>query len=177
MTEVNQLNPEDLSVDEINEILDSDEYTLDTLTLIVLTDRLKQLENQTMNEIQDLKKRQEQVRFLHKLLQKINAATNDKGEINLEDNPELQEMLDKAEEMGIEFTIKNGKFNTDQRDYLVENIRMKIDDFNVQNDMQLQTISRLTNERYEMYQMARSILKPLHEDRIQKARAMAGRGG
>jgi hypothetical protein len=40
--------------------------------------------------------------------------------------------------------------------------------------MQIQTISRFTNERYETYQMARSILRPLHEDKQRKAREISG---
>jgi len=75
----------------------------------------------------------------------------------------------------METAVKDDKFkyNKDERDRLVENIRMTIEDLNVKNDMQLQTITRLTNERYESYQMARSILKPLHDDKINKAHAMA----
>ena len=52
---------------------------------------------------------------------------------------------------------------------------MHIEDLNTQNDMQLQTVTQLTNERYETYQMARAIMKPLDEDKKQKARSVAGR--
>ena len=70
----------------------------------------------------------------------------------------------------------NISFSREERDGSVENIRITADDINVMNDMQLQTISRLTNERYESYQMARSILKPLHDDKLRKAREISGKG-
>jgi len=67
------------------------------------------------------------------------------------------------------------KYSREERERLVENIRMACDDLNMENDMQIQTVTRLTNERYEAFQLARSIMKPLHEDKINKARALAGR--
>ncbi len=61
------------------------------------------------------------------------------------------------------------------RELLIENIRTSIDDYNTENDLQLQMITRYTNERYETFQMVRSIMKPLHEDKVNKARSAAGR--
>jgi hypothetical protein len=152
-----------------------DDLSLESLVLLINTDRLKYLKDKTAEEFRTLQERQEKVRELHKLLKQINASTSDKGELDLSKNSELLEFLKKAKNHGIPCDGDKKKYNKDDRDRLVENIKMSIEDYNVQNDMQLQTISRLTNERYETYQMARSILKPLHEDKQNKARAMAGR--
>jgi hypothetical protein len=84
-------------------------------------------------------------------------------------------MLKQAKEYGVDLKDDKFKFNKEERERLIENIRLTIDDCNVLNDMQLQTITRLTTERYESYQLARSIMKPLHEDKTNKARAIAGR--
>ncbi len=165
----------------INEVETTDapsNLSIESLALLITTERLDQLEKKTMEEFKELKERQDAVRALHKLLKEINANTNQKGELDASNKEELQKLLDEAKEKyGIEFKNKDGKykFTKDDRDRLVENVKMSVDDLNVQNEMQLQTITRLTNERYESYQMARTILKPLHDDKVQKARAIAGR--
>lgn len=153
---------------------DPNNLSLDALILLINAERLKLLQEKTNAEFSELKKRQEKVAELHKILKAINAATNSKGELDISKNPELKEMLKKAKELGVDVKDDKTSYNKDQRDRLVENIRMTVEDLNVQNDMQLQTISRLTNERYESYQMARSILKPLNDAKTSHAKAMRG---
>lgn len=152
---------------------DPNHLSLESLALLINTDRLKFLENKITSEFLELKKRQDQVNFLHKLIKTINIATV-KDELDFTNNQEIKDLIKIAKEYGVE--IKDGKFKytKDERDRLIENIRITSDDFNVLNDMQLQSITRLTNERYESYQLARSIMKPLHDDKINKTRAMAG---
>lgn len=149
--------------------------SIEALILLINTERLKYLKDSTTKELSELKARQQKVKDLHSLLRSINTATDTKGKLDCTDNQEIKDLFLKAKEYGID--IKDGKFkySKEERDRLVENIRIAADDLNVENDMQLQTVSRLTNERYETYQMARSILKPLHEDKQRKAREMSGR--
>ncbi|MFQ5729195.1 MAG: hypothetical protein ACE5GN_02400, partial [Waddliaceae bacterium] len=130
----------------------------------------------TDKELKELKERQAKVAELHKVLKAINAATDANGKIDCSKNDELKKLLKKAKELGADVKDDKFKYNKEERDRLVENVRMSIEDLNVQNDMQLQTVSRLTNERYESYQMARSILKPLHEAKISHARGIKGGG-
>lgn len=148
--------------------------SLEALALLINTERLKRLENKITNEFIELKKRQDQVSFLHKLIKAINAGTSD-DKFDCSDNAEMQSLLSKAKEHGVD--LQEGKFiyTKDERDRLIDNIRLTAEDFNVLNDMQLQMITRLTTERYESYQLARSIMKPLHEDKVNKARAAAGK--
>lgn len=153
---------------------DPNDLSLEALALLINTDRLKHLERKITNEFVELKKRQDQVNFLHKLIKTINIATvND--ELDFSNNQELKDLVAKAKEYGVE--VKDGKFkyNKEERERFIENIRITAEDFNVLNDMQLQSITRLTNERYESYQLARSIMKPMHDDKVNKARAIAGR--
>lgn len=153
---------------------DYDSLSLESLALLINTERLKRLENSIVNQFVELKKRQDQVIFLHKLIKTINIATEN-GAFDCSNNPDLQKLMSKAQEHGVD--IKDGKFKytSDERERLIDNIRMTADDYNVLNDMQLQTVTRLTNERYESYQLARSIMKPLDDDKKNKARAIAGR--
>jgi hypothetical protein len=159
---------------EINPDL-PDQMSLETLVLLINTERLKNLQDSTANEFKELKERQDKVRKLHELLQNINRETSEKGELSLKNKTELIDGMKQLKDHGISLKDDKLSYSRDERERLIENIKMTIEDLNVQNDMQLQKITRLTNERYESYQMARSILKPLHDDKHNKARAMSGR--
>lgn len=148
--------------------------SLEALVLLINSERLKRLENKITSEFIELKKRQDEVTFLHKLIKTINAATTNE-EFDCSNNQELKDLMTKAKEYGVDLKEGKFKYNKEERERLIENIRITADDNNVLNDMQLQTITRLTTERYESYQLARSIMKPLHEDKTNKARAIAGR--
>ena len=153
---------------------DSTELSLEALVLLINSERLKNLESKIATEFLELKKRQDEVSFLHKLIKMINTATT-KDELDCTNNQELKDMLAKAKEYGVDLKEDKFKYNKEERERLIENIRITSDDNNVLNDMQLQTITRLTTERYESYQLARSIMRPLHEDKVNKARAISGR--
>lgn len=159
-------------VDEATSI-DPKDISLEALILLINSERLHTLEDQIHKEFQELKPRQDQVAFLHKLLKAINSSTNDKGGLDWSKNDELLELMDKAREMGVDIPEGKKKFNQDERERLVDNVKMTVEDLNVQNDMQLQNITRLNNERFESYQLARAIMKPLHDVKIQSARAFA----
>jgi len=159
--------------DKLKELKD---LPLEALILLINTERLQHLQDKTQELLTELKGRQDQVTLLHKLLKAINAATNaEDGKLNLKENQEVTELLAQTKDLGINAGSSEGELSKEERERLIENIRMTVDDLNVQNDMQLQSVTRLTNERYESYQMARAILKPLHDDKVNKARAIAGR--
>lgn len=164
--------------DAVNETsngqINSSNYSLETMVLLINADRLKRLETKVTNEFIELKKRQDNVTFLHKLIKGINAATVD-DEFDCNNHQDLKDLLAKAKEHGVDINLDKSHYNKQERDRLIENIRITADDFNIINDMQLQTITRLTTERYESYQLARSIIKPHHEDKVNKARAIAGK--
>lgn len=180
----------DLQVGEVLKATskDLDNLSIDWLVHEILTSRIAALQEETTKEIKELKERQREVNELHDLIAKINKMTEKDGKVKMDD--ELREMLEKAitnpansealnelkiDKDSIKFIKTGDKYSTDDRQRLIENIRMHIEDLNTQNDMQLQTVTKLTNERYETYQMARAIMKPLDEDKKQKARAIAGR--
>lgn len=153
----------------------SGELSIEQLALLISTDRIRILEDKVQDEYKLLRERQEKVRALNKLLKLLNRITNAEGEIEIKDDPEILEFLQKAQELGADVDPSKTKYNSHERELLIENLRTTIDDYNTENDLQLQIITRLTNERYETYQMVRSILKPLHEDKVNKARSASGR--
>lgn len=154
---------------------DPKDLSLQALVLLLTTDRLHKLEDDSRKQLDELRTRQQKVSFLHKLIKTVNSGTNTKGEFDMSPYPDLKEMLIKAKEIGVELDEEKLVYNSQERDRFLENIRMTVEDLNVQNEMQLQMITRMTNERYESYQMARFILKPLHDDKMNKARAIGGR--
>ncbi len=150
------------------------EHNVETLALLVGAERLKFLEQKITKEFQELKARQEQVSSHNKLIKSINAAQHE-GELDLTNNDELRAKLVKANELGVEINLDKMRYTKEDLERLNENIRLTVDDLNVMNEMQLQTVNRLLTERYETYQIMRNIVKPLHEDKISKARAAGGR--
>ncbi len=144
---------------------------LETMALLIHSHRLNSLENKLKSEYAELKERQGKVTYLHKLIKSINAVTVN-NEFDCSARPELKEMLAKAAEYGVEIKPGQSKFNSEERKLLIENINMTCEDYNILNDMQLQTVNRLHTERTESFQLARAIMKPLHDDKINKARAI-----
>lgn len=149
--------------------------SLQSLILLVNAERLRFLHDKTHQEFAQLKERQQQVSTLHKLQKGINNAISAKGDFDCSSNKELQDLLKEAKNLGVETVDGKFKYTAEEKERLIENIRMTVEDLNVQNDMQMQTITNLNNERYESYQLARTIIKPLHDDKLNKARAIAGR--
>lgn len=183
----------DQYMDPIGQIIEVDKViektpTVDSLVMDILSTRLNKLHVDTKKELEALKERQKEVEKLHDLIAKINSLTDKEGIVKVDD--ELYDMLQDAikstsysEEVNdIKISgdnlkiLKSGEtYQPEDRQRLTENLRMHIEDLNTQNDMQLQTVTQLTNERYETYQMARAVLKPLDEDKKRKAQGIAGR--
>lgn len=145
--------------------------SLEALVLLLNTERLAKLKESTKKELEELRKRQADVKKLHEAMQAFNTATDDKGQLII--SPELMQHIKNVKELDIDVKDNKPLYSKDERDRLVENIRLAVDDLNVDNDLQIQTISRLTNERYESYQMARSILKPLSDAKQRMAREIS----
>jgi hypothetical protein len=153
--------------------------------------KLNQQEDILTDEFGKIKAGQNRARELNKLMQKINLATVN-GELHIKDNKELMDMLASVSKPapsttieknrgqdpdfnGIELDPKKTDYKKDELDRLLDNIRMEVDDLNVVNEMQLQNLNRLVTHYHEIYQMMKSIMKPLHDDKINKARSIAGR--
>lgn len=171
------------SIENINEVLASEgpsgpELSLEDAIKLLNTERLSYLRDETTNKISQLQKMQQSVEVLQTLLQRINAITDKDGKVNFSKDtgePKIEELIKQAKDLGVKWDKTDTKLSREEKDQLVSNVRLTIDNLNVKNDMALQEITRLTNERYESYQIARSMLKPL--DDVKKSMARAARGG
>ncbi len=149
---------------------DNNKPSLESLVGLILTRRLSDIANESQTKIKELQDRQKIVRDLHDVMRAVNAY--DQGDIDLSKDQKLKDLLKRAKELGVDIKEGKTKYTVEERARLIDNLRMTVEDYNMQNDLQLQALTRLTSEIYESYQLAKSILKPLHDDKINKARAM-----
>lgn len=157
-----------------NEELDTSNMSLESLILLINAERLRYLQETTTQKFQDLREKQKKVADIHNIMKAINSATTENGELHIKDNAALQDLLKTASDLGIEIKADKHSYNAIERDHLMENFRMSVEDLNVDNELMIQEISRLTNERYESYQLAKTCLKPLQDAKHSYARAMRG---
>lgn len=166
---------DDEAVESLSQLAQGDDprkLSVESLALITATQGVKKLEDKMKTEFMELKERQGQVRLMHQLQKQINANSTDGEGFDWSENEELQALINEVRELGVAIPGEedNFVFTEEDKRALMDNLKMTVDDLQILNDLQLQKISSLTNRRYEFYQMARSILRPLHEDKINKAR-------
>lgn len=134
--------------------------SLEALIYLVNAERLMYLQQKSEKEFSELKDRQDAVAKLHKLLQKIHAAISDSGE--LKPDAELKELLKAAKDLGVDVPDKD-TFTKTSREALENDIQRATEDLNVQNEMQLQKVNRIMDERQQSYQQALRMMKVLHD--------------
>lgn len=151
--------------------------TLEQLVVLVNTERVRSLEAKSKNELHTLKERYGQVRTLNDLRKRINNALSagPTAGLNLTSEPEVKALLEKAKTMGVPVIEGKMQYSKEEAERLLENVKMTIDDMNVLNDLQMQQISRLQNEHHESFQLAMSIMKPIHQAKMSSIRAGGGK--
>lgn len=162
--------------------------SLHTELKLTFTQKLDAQQESLKAEFGKLKAGQNRTREFNVLIKSINQATV-KGELHCKDNADLLAKLAAASKavpgttvpnqqepdlQGIELNPSKTDYDKDELDRLLDNIRRSIDDLNVINEMQLQNLNRMVTHYHEIYQMMKNTMKPLHEDKIAKARAIAG---
>ena len=156
------------------EEIDVNSITIQQLMLLLSNERVEDSRIGSERELRELIERQKVVAELHKVLSGINSETTKEGTLQVKEGTTLHALLKKAEELGVSLQKTEGSFERDERERLVQNLRLTIEDLNTRNEMQLQKVTKFTNERYEAYQMARSILKGPDEANKSSARKIAG---
>ncbi len=110
------------------------------------------------------------------LIESLEKATNIDDKTILKqvtDIHELRERLKEAKDkFGIDFKLKDdGKYDRDERTALMTAAENRVKDYNLDNDMNMHDLQRFYQERLEILQMARGLLKTLHDDKVHKARS------
>lgn len=181
---VNGVNSNDSvgEVDSVNKM----NASIDSLIRDILTSSVDKLMENKKKELDEVLERQLAVKQFHDLMAKINKLTDKDGKVKVDE--ELERMLynalknnecseaDNAYRMSdLKFLEKGKEYKTEERQRLLENIRMHVEDLTTQNDMQMNKVTHLTNQTYEIYQSMRSIPKPGEEAKRSMIRNVAGR--
>ncbi len=113
------------------------------------------------------------------VLEKINNELGDeKPNYDIKPGSLLGDLLFEAGVRGLAEDLKIVMpmlYQAPEADRMVENLRMTADAFNVQNDLDMQEVGKLNNERHELYQVSRMIFKTIHEAITGMARSVSGR--
>ncbi len=170
---------ENVEAEKIDKIEDKENikpsYSLETLALLVNKQRVDQLEDKLRTNFKDLKKRQEEIKGLQSLIRALNRATDDDEKLDFTENAELKELYI-AMDKRFELSLPQGtKFAGAARERVIDNIKMAVDERNLENDLLMNTIQQLNNERNESFQMANKIIKTLNDAKMRVTQALAGR--
>ena len=122
----------------------------------------------------EVSQRHEKMRAINELITEINNATTDNNSLDMTDNEELQEKYNAVVNLGVKLPAGQFKFNSIQRDRLVENLHLTADSWDKENKSQTQKIEILIKE-LDRYMM---VLKEIDRDEKQikqgMTRGMAG---
>ncbi len=113
---------------------------------------------------------------LYTAIRDLTGIKDDEIWNKVQDIREIRTRLQEAKDVyHIEFKWPVGEYSREEREALVTAIDSTCKDFNLQNDMQMHDLNRGYQERLEILQMARSLIKTLHDDKVHKARSSSGR--
>jgi|GEM_PF-3133367 len=158
-----------------NKKTEKSSYSLETLTLLVNKERVDHLENKLKTNFKDLRKRHEEIKALQSLIRALNAATDENEKLDLTNKPELKELY---QQVGEKFDLslpKKDKFTGFERERMIENIKMAVNEANLDNDLLMNLVQQLNSERNESFQLALKILKTLNDIKTRQTQAIAGR--
>ncbi len=149
---------------------DPNELTLEECIKLVTYSRADYLSEKEKNELSQLLDRIKKIEELNKILSAINSATNESGELDISNNEELKNQLERAKELGCDITEGKEKFNSNERERLVKNISSVKENFDNENRRQEMVISRLQKDIYLTYEMAITSSKRLNDAKSTIAR-------
>jgi hypothetical protein len=96
--------------------------------------------------------------WIYNLIGILQAAMNDKGELDLRKNPEIQAILLEAKKTyGLSLKENVWNFNTLQAKHLIENIELKCRQISTENDLMMRELEKLHRDRGELVTMFNDI--------------------
>lgn len=123
-----------------------DKLSIQQMVRLLHASRIDHLKIKIGNETKDVHEAKDKLEVLHKLLQKINILTDDKGGLDVTDNAEFLALLEEAKELGVELDPAKVKYTPQERIALRENISLVTDELDLNINMQVDRIRRLQQE-------------------------------
>lgn len=161
---------------------DSKGLTVKQLALLIVHHKLDHLKLSYLQKMLEWKENRAKIQDYTVVLSLINARVKD-GKLQLEPSDSKEEFkynlraqLEQLVKDGLILNIPaDGLFDAQAREGLVTNLKGMLDGFNLNNNIVIEDLQQIMNERYEAYQYARGIMKPENDAGTQVARNIAGR--
>ncbi len=118
----------------------------------------------------------EEVQQLLDAVRGITGITSAEEWTKVSDIIEIKRRLQEAKDLyHMDFKWPAEEFSKEEREALTSALDTSCKDCNLQNDMQMHDLNRAYQERLEILQMARGIIKALHDDKVHKSRSAGQR--
>lgn len=174
-----------------------DNLSIQQILKLMILEKAHEVRKSMVEQAKELRERQVRIHFLHTLSQKLTQAIKD-GAIdfgeeyeqvlaaeqaktqeekdeenkNPSDLTALQLLIRAKNDFGYDLQLEK-EYDKEYVPKLLDSVRTICDDLNMQNNLQSQDLSQLVNERYEIFQLARSMTKVIDELMKRMAQGMA----
>lgn len=142
---------------------------------------LNRIKHKSIDVHKEIGVKQRTANFLSRFISALQASSDEKGDVDLEKVPEIQEWIDAAKQLGVPFDqfgikldSKKKKLSFQERMVTVDAIKARIEDLNTEVQLELQRVYNLQTEMHEAYQWMRSHAKILHEIKMKPLREIRG---
>lgn len=121
---------------------------------------VRALKEKVNNEIASLRERQEKIKYIHEVMQDINNAMDDKGNLDITNNPELQQKFKDLQELGVKVPDKL-VFNVAESKRIQENLQYKADDLGNEDSTQMRKIQNYYTESEQSIMIAKQAMSSM----------------
>lgn len=118
------------------------------------------IKDKLAKEAAQLKERQQKIKFIHEIMQDINNAMDDEGNVDLNKHPELKQKLQAAEEHGVKMPGKD-KLNGHESRRLLDNLNYTVDDWSREDATQMRKMQNLYMESEQSIMIAKHTMSSM----------------
>jgi hypothetical protein len=123
----------------------------------------------------EINQRQDKMRLINDIIAEINNLTDEKNGLDISQNAELLEKLQLARELGVKIKEGQLKFNSFERDRLIENLHLAGDSWDKENRHHTQKMEIHVKELDRIMMMLKDVDKK--EDQAKRPMLSGMRGG
>ncbi len=151
---------------ELNAALSGENTSMVAYGLLTFTRQAAKIKDKVAEKGAEISQYQDKIKHIHDILQLINKYSTEAG-LDISQHPDIQEKLEVAKKLGVEFDEKKLKFSPEDRDFLKESLQLTESEFSNHNRMETQKMQMLIQEADRWLTLANTILK--NHDRTTKA--------
>ena len=123
----------------------------------------------------EISQRQDKMRLINDLIAEINNLTDAKQNLDISKHPEIQEKLRVAKELGVKLNLGKTKFDSMERDRLIENLHLQGDSWDKENKNQTQKMDILVKELDRIMMLLKEVQK--NENQAKRGATAGIKGG